>query len=64
MNMREKFGKIFGLINLDQYHNFYVPNDTLLLTDTFQNFCNKCMKAYQVTKSQTNKFFKLSQKHF
>ena len=31
------------LKNLDDYHNFQVQSDTLLLADVFENFRNKCI---------------------
>ena len=30
--------------NLGDYHDFYVQSDTLLLTDVFENFRNKCIE--------------------
>ena len=32
--------------NLDDYHDLYVQSDTLLLTDVFENFINKCIEKY------------------
>ena len=29
---------------MDEYHNFYVQSDTLLLADTFNNFLNMCLE--------------------
>ena len=29
---------------LREYHDFYVQNDTLLLSDAFENFRNRCLK--------------------
>ena len=31
-----------------EYYNFYVQNDTLLLTDVFSNFSNMCLKIYGI----------------
>ena len=36
----------FNNKNLDYYHDLYVPNDTLLLADVFENFRNKCIEIY------------------
>ena len=34
--------------NLGDYHNLYVPSDTLLLADVFENFRNKCIEIYEL----------------
>ena len=34
--------------NLGDYHDLYVQNDTLLLTDVFENFRNMCIKVYKL----------------
>ena len=34
-----KVWEVFGISNLDQYHNWYVQTDTLLLEDIFENLC-------------------------
>ena len=38
----------FKLNNLGEYHDLYVQSDTLLLTDVFENFRNKCLEVYQL----------------
>ena len=40
--------KRFKLKHLGEYHDLYVQNDTLLLTDVFENFRNTCLKVYQL----------------
>ena len=37
----------FKIKNLDEYHNLYAQNDTLLLADVFKNFRNKCIEIYE-----------------
>ena len=32
--------------NMGDYHDLYVPIDTLLLTDVYENFRNKCLEIY------------------
>ena len=32
--------------NLGDYNDLYVPSDTLLLADVFENFRNKCIEIY------------------
>ena len=39
--------KSFKLENLDDYHDFYVKSDTLLLADVFENFRDMCIKEYE-----------------
>ena len=34
--------------NLDDHHDLYVQNDTLLLADVFENFRNMCIKVYEL----------------
>ena len=35
-------------LNWEEYHDFYVPSDTLLLADLFENFRNMCIKIFEV----------------
>ena len=37
----------FKLKNLGDYYDLYVQSDTLLLTDVFENFRNKCIELYK-----------------
>ena len=39
--------KDIGKNHLSQYHGLYVPSDTLLLADVFENFRNMCLKVYK-----------------
>ena len=34
--------------NLGDYHDLYVPSDTLLLADVFENFRNMCIKVHEL----------------
>ena len=38
----------FKLKNLDDYLDLYVQSDTLLLTDVFRNFRNKCIEISEL----------------
>ena len=40
--------KDFKINNLGDYHDLYVQSDTLLLTDVFESFRNKCMEIYKL----------------
>ena len=42
----------FKLKNLGDYHDLYVQRDTLLLTDVFENFRNKCIEIYELDPAQ------------
>ena len=44
----ERVCKDFKITNLEEYHDFYVQSDTLLLADVFENFRNMCLKIYQL----------------
>ena len=38
----------FNLKNLNDYYDLYVQSDTLLLSDVFENFRNKCIEIYEL----------------
>ena len=38
--------------NLGGYHNLYVQSSTLLLTDAFKNFRNRCIEIYELDPAQ------------
>ena len=40
--------KVFTKKNLGCYYDLYVPGDTLLLADVFENFRNKCIEIYEL----------------
>ena len=40
--------KGFKINNLDDYHDLYVQNDTLLFKDVFENFRNKSIEIYEL----------------
>ena len=42
----------FKLKKLGDYHDLYVQRDTLLLTDVFENFRNKCIEIYELDPAQ------------
>ena len=39
--------EVFEIKNCDEYHDFYVKSDTLLLPDVFENFRNMCLEIYE-----------------
>ena len=39
--------KDFAIKNLEEYHNLYLPSDTML-TEVFWNFRNMCLKIYEL----------------
>ena len=41
---QKKFVKIFEIKDLEEYHDFHVQNDTLLLADVFKNFRDMFLK--------------------
>ena len=45
---RECSVKNFNNKNLGDYHDLYVPSDTLSLADVFENFRNKCIEIYEL----------------
>ena len=44
----QKVWKVFEMKNLVEYHDLYVPSDTLLLADVFKNFRNGCIDTYKL----------------
>ena len=40
--------KKFKLKNLGEYHDLYVPSNTLLVADVFENFRNMCIKVHEL----------------
>ena len=42
----KKVWEAFEIKNLSEYHDLYVPCDTFLLDDVFENFRNKCIEIY------------------
>ena len=44
----EKVWNEFEIKNCGEYHDLYVQSDTLLLTDVFENFRNKCIEIYEL----------------
>ena len=39
---------MFGIKNRREYHDLYAQSDTLLLTDVFENFRDKCIGIYEL----------------
>ena len=39
---------IIYIIYKNKYHDLYVQSDTLLLSDVFENFRDKCIEIYEV----------------
>ena len=39
--------KDFEIKNLGKFHDLYIQSNTLLLTDVFENFRNKCLIIYK-----------------
>ena len=44
----QKVFKIFNNKNIGKYHDLYVQSDTLLLSDVFENFRDKCIEIYEL----------------
>ena len=44
----QKIWDIFERKHLGEYHDLYVQCDTLLLSDIYENFRNKCLKIYEL----------------
>lgn len=44
----KKVYKGFGLKNMGEYHDFYLPSDVLLLADVVKNFRKTCLQYYKL----------------
>ena len=44
----QKVWETFNIKNLGEYHDLYVQQDTLLLTDVFEKFQKTCLEIYQL----------------
>ena len=44
----QKVWDVFQIKNRGEYHDLYVQSDTLLLSDVFENFRNKCLEIYEL----------------
>ena len=44
INIQKKVWKVFKLNNVNDYHDLYVQNNTLLLADIFEIFRYKCIE--------------------
>ena len=44
----QKIWDVFEIKNLTEYHDLYVQSDTLLLSDTSENFRNMCLNIYEL----------------
>ena len=42
----QKVWEAFEIEDMGRNHDFYVQQDTLLLSDVFENFRNKCIEIY------------------
>ena len=40
--------KDFEIKNFEEYHDFYVQSNKILLVDVFENFRNICLKIYEL----------------
>ena len=47
----QKVWEVFEIRDRDEYHDFYVQSDTLLLADVFENFGDKCIEIYELDSS-------------
>ena len=43
----QKVWDVFEIKNLGEYHDLYVQNDTLLLSDIYECFRNMCLSIYE-----------------
>ena len=44
----QKVWDVFQIKNRGEYHDLYLQSDTLLLSDVFENFRNKCLEIYEL----------------
>ena len=52
--------KKMSINNQEEYHDFYIQGDTLLLADVFENFGSMCLKYMSV---MLQNFFHLLDQH-
>ena len=39
--------KLFNNKNIGKYHDLYIQSDTVLISDVFENFRDKCIEVYE-----------------
>ena len=44
--------KIFNNKNIGEYHDLHAQSDTLLLSDVFENFRDRCIEMYELDLAQ------------
>ena len=47
----QKVWNVFEIRNLGEYHDLYVQTDTLLLSDVYEKFRDKCIETYELDPS-------------
>ena len=48
MHIQKRVCKDFEIKHLEEYHDFYVPSDTLLLADVLEDLRNTCLATYKL----------------
>ena len=52
IRIQKRVCKDFEIKHLEEYHDFYVPSDTLLSADVLEDLRNTCLVTYKLDRAK------------